>query len=216
MIFKTYDDQDIEIESYKKIGLLLSGGLDSSVLLYLLNQVNANSHFFFFTQTKSDNSVGHVNDLMDYHDMGSNTYERIPIDLDPSVYVPHPIMLDTEDKKLESQGAWSFIFKNYFDQIDVLYSGNTSNPPDPIEGITAPPDRSRSIKIMKRYPKFKMPFISLNKSHTVGLALKHKLNYVIKHSHTCTELADGSCYECWQCKERLWGFKMHNLGYRGT
>jgi len=32
MIFKTYDDLDIEIESYKKIGLLLSGGLDSFVL----------------------------------------------------------------------------------------------------------------------------------------------------------------------------------------
>ena len=63
MIFKTYDDQDIEIESNKKIGLLLSGGLDSSVLLYLLNQVNTNSHFFLFTQTKSDNSVGHVNDF---------------------------------------------------------------------------------------------------------------------------------------------------------
>ena len=205
MIFKTYDDQDIEIESNKDIGLLLSGGLDSSVVLHLLNQVNKNSHYYIFTMNKEDDSVDHVTELLRYHKFNSNTYERITIDL--SEY----------GTAKESRGAWDFIKENYWDKIDVLYNGNTGPPPRESNFFVSferQPQyfyRSKSKEASKKYKKFKMPFIEFDKRHTVWMANYFALQNIIKYSHTCTAWAQGSCGECWQCLERQWGFKSHGL-----
>ena len=199
MIFKTYDDQDIEIESNKDIGLLLSGGLDSSVVLHLLNQANKNSHYYIFTMNKEDDSVDHVTELLRYHKFNSNTYERITIDL--SEYGT------TE----ESKGAWAFIKEKYWDKIDVLYNGNTGPPPREAGNFPEYFYRSRSKEALKKYKKFKMPFIEFDKRHTVWMANYFALQNIITYSHTCTAWAQGSCGECWQCLERQWGFKSHGL-----
>ena len=199
----SYDGTLIEIEPYENIGLLLSGGLDSSVLLHLLNKANESSHFYIFTMNKEDDSVKHVTELLEYHDFKNNTYERVTIDL-------HEYGTDEESK-----GAWAFIKENYWDKIDVLYNANTSPPPEDLDDhFTSRPNyfsRTRSKKALEKFEKFKMPFIDLDKRHTVGLANYFKLNNIIKYSHTCTELAQGSCGECWQCLERQWGFKSHGL-----
>ena len=204
MIFNTYDGLRVQIKPYKTIGLLLSGGLDSSVLLHLMNKANTSSKYYFFTMNKGDNSVGHVEELLTYHDMGNNTYEKVVINLDE---------YGSDDRyhgsEKESTGAWKSIYENYWDKIDVLYNGNTGMPTEDLESSTLPVDRTRSIKAEQKYTKFIMPFIHINKSHTVWLAKKYSLDNIIKYSHTCTEQADGSCGECWQCKERMWGFNYH-------
>ena len=38
--------------------------------------------------------------------------------------------------------AFRHILDEYIEDLDVLYSGNTSNPPQHIESTTYPPDRS--------------------------------------------------------------------------
>ena len=135
-------------------------------------------------------------------DFNSNTYERITIDL--SEY-------GTAE---ESKGAWAFIKEKYWDKIDVLYNGNTGPPPREAGNFPEYFYRSRSKEALKKYKKFKMPFIEFDKRHTVWMADYFALNNIIKYSHTCTAWAQGSCGECWQCKERQWGFKSH--GYIDT
>jgi len=200
----------IEFEKHKTIGLLLSGGFDSALLLHLLCNANDNSHFILFTMDKPDGSVDNVKRIISNNNFNSNTYE--------SVMIPYKDEYDEiTNLGVSGREAYKWIKEHYIDKVDVLYSGNTTNPPIVIESryngvwTTRSPDRSGSEIAEKRDQKYKRPFGRLTKKDTVRMVSELKLDYIVNYSHSCTEKTSGRCNECWQCQERQWGFSENNI-----
>ena len=65
--------------------------------------------------------------------------------------------------------------------------------------------------IVEKYEKFEMPFMYWDKSETVPLVSSLDMEWLYEASHTCTELDKGRCSQCWQCKEREWGFTENKM-----
>lgn len=196
------------IEKFKNIGILMSGGFDSALLLHLICNVNDNSHIKIFTIDKPDGSMFHVSNLLRFNNFRTNTYERI--------IVPGGDGDEVNDLGITGRIAFGYIRDNYLSSLDVLYSGNTKNPPVFLESTTKEPDRSTANKAEQKYDNFVMPFSEHSKDFTVKMVDDLKLYYIIRWSHTCTEQLEGRCFQCWQCKERQWAFETAGLKDYGT
>ena len=141
--------------------------------------------------------------------------------------IPFHLVKGGKENEIASLGitgktAFRHILDDYITDLDVLYSGNTSNPPQSLMSTTAPPDRSVANKAVEKYDKFEIPFIELNKAETIDLVKRLDIEWLFEASHTCTEFDVGRCYQqtetihCWQCMERQWGFIENNMRDPGT
>ena len=208
--------QTLNISKNKKIGLLLSGGFDSALLLHLICLHNDDSEIILFTLDKRDGSTTHINKIIENNDFRSNNYTKVTIPYDPEI---------DETKYtlgLSGRKAYNWVFANHSDDFEVLYSGNTTNPPEGVITFRLPtifyaaPDRTRAETVEKTNSKFVTPFSKLTKKDTVRMVHELNLDYIVEHSHTCTTTDGGRCTDCWQCKEREWGFQQNNLVDFGT
>ena len=204
--FKTYDDKEFAlVGSDNNVGILLSGGLDSLLLLSLLCEHFDRQRYVLFTIDKPDGSARWTEKILDY------ISDRYPT----NEYYQQLIQGGNEDEVQElgitGKVGFTDILNNYYSNLSVLYSGNTENPPIELNHNTAEPDRSAALKAQEKWEKFIMPFAHLNKSHTVELAHRYMFNHVFTMSHSCTERPRGKCGVCWQCRERQWGFEQNNL-----
>lgn len=197
----------------QRVGILLSGGMDSGLLLNLLDIACTDCTFVIFTMDKPDGSLKYSADIIKKSKL-RNKWEQ-------------HIVKGGKENEIASLGitgktAFRHILDDYITDLDVLYSGNTSNPPQSLMSTTAAPDRSVANKAVDKYSKFEIPFIELNKAETIDLVLRHELEWLFEASHTCTEFDEGRCYQqtetihCWQCMERQWGFIENNIRDPGT
>lgn len=86
--------------------------------------------------------------------------------------------------------------------IDQLYTGVNHVPPlahfpEFEEGKPNRPWRIPEGRLL-------CPFLYLYKYHIIDLA--HKNNINLSQTQSCLTQREGHCGECWQCRERQWGF----------
>ena len=155
-----------------------------------------------FTMDKPDGSLRYADDIIKRSNL-RNKWE--------SVVVRGGKEDEVASLGITGKTAFRHILDEYIEDLDVLYSGNTSNPPQHIESTTYPPDRSVANKAVEKYEKFEMPFMHWDKSETVPLVSSLDMEWLYEASHTCTELDKGRCSHCWQCKEREWGFTENKM-----
>lgn len=178
-----------------KYGILLSGGLDSAVLLGLIATLSPSVNIQPFTMMKSDESYKYVDAIIDEINsrMGTN--------------IPHSIMIaDPGGMFHRSYGSYTtgFIF-NAYPEIDFLFNGVTQNP-DELTGYNGAPDRAKE----KDHPKVVMPFVHHTKETVVELMFDHHLDWLSDYTHTCTRNTKGRCGVCFQCQERKFAYIMNN------
>lgn len=178
----------------KPIALMVSGGFDSAVLLYLLCASGAKEVSCF--------TIEHMN---------SGHYAGLVVDSIkqkfPDVSIEHEILEKTSEEVFHmiNQGYGSVIKRGYF-----LFEAATKNPsvedmPDLVEHR---PPRG------KDYPRHLMdcPFLDTTKAEIIALAHEHGiLDDLAAITHTCTETHGERCGECWQCIERKISFAKNNL-----
>ena len=194
------------LKNQYNVGIMLSGGLDSCVLLSMLCENFDRQTYVVFTIDKPDGSAMWTEKILDY------LSDRYPT----NNYYQQIIQGGDEDetKELGITGKVGLvdIVNNYYNKFGILYSGNTENPPIELDHNTAEPDRNAALRIQEKWiGEFILPFAHLNKSHTVELAHKFNFDHVFTMTHTCTERPRGRCGVCWQCRERQWGFSENNL-----
>ena len=80
---------------------------------------------------------------------------------------------------------------------DHLLLGDTTNPSDLPPG----PRRDRS-----QSPRYVQPFFDLTKDKVVQLGLELNLEELMHISNSCN--LDSNCGHCWACRERAWAFRM--------
>jgi hypothetical protein len=182
------------LSTNRNIGIFVSGGLDSALLVYLCHKYSTDNTFTYFTIPRTDDSIVHAKRVLDTI-LGENNYLTTHLG-DPNV--PH-------DKQVLSGVISALSIPN----IDVLLLADTTNPAEELLGV-AP------VRIKSRYNKITQPFFELTKVSTIQCCIDIGATFIFDISHTCTQSTTLRCNECWQCNERSYSFKLCNYVDTGT
>ncbi len=198
MIYNCGPDTDIRSldislpESPSKIGVFVSGGIDSALLYYLLNLENLDKKHQIvpFSIMRKEGSkyfshlvVAHIN-------------EELKLPLVKPIIVGKPNL--PEDQQVKS-GVMEVFQKGF----DLVYVGVIEQLPIHMVGWQPIPAAETE--------KFKTPLVKLNKSHIIDLVKKLKQESLFAITHSCSSLELGRCNSCNGCNERSWAFKQLNL-----
>jgi hypothetical protein len=189
------------MNNHKNIGLLISGGFDSTLLSYLAHSYrrenNTNNTFEFFTVPRYDDSTIHAERIINY------LYKEFDVSW-PWHIVGDPDLHFTQQV---ASGIREVLLTDNYLNIDMLLTGDNIIPP---KWATGPP-RKRG-----EHPRLYKPFFDYTKDTMVQLAIDMNLTEIMTITHTCTESKTLRCNMCWQCKERAWAFKKCNYTDPGT
>lgn len=173
-------------DSPKRIGVLVSGGLDSAILLYIIKYLNQNNFHKIVPLTieRAEGSKIYAPKVLDYinsifiNDISNFEVIKLP-KIPPHIEVTLAIHL--------------MLRKNLF---DVLYLGVIQTREEHAHGITI-------IKPSTKIDYIKYPLIELEKSHIVDLIYKMKQEYFLDITTSCD--TGENCGTCNGCNERAWG-----------
>lgn len=177
------------IDLDKKYGILLSGGLDSAVLMYLLIQREPKIDLQPFTIDKTDGAARYANPIIKHFN------KKFNLNIPETIYVGDP----TAHHRAQSTTAVVDILVNH--TVDYLFIGINQNPPE-LNHLPGAPKRDKK----SNDARIIFPFVDLYKTDIIELMFKYDQKDLIYITHSCTEQAVGRCNKCWQCTERYWSF----------
>ena len=204
----------VEIELFDKpVGILCSGGADSSILLYLLAKYTSHEIHVFTTAT---NAKGRSNVKPTI-----NVVEKI-IQLTGNINIVHHI------RYLETQNIRALVLPTepFFNNgsIHVMYSGETANPPEDVlarfngtqDADTLQrrnPNKVRPTYMEKEFGRICNPFLNIDKVKIAEIYKEYGLvDSLFPLTRSCETLdkelqdAQAHCGVCWWCEERQWAF----------
>lgn len=180
----------------KKIAVMVSGGLDSGLLLYscalIKKELDLSVSLTALTVPRTDDSVTHAARVVDWVNRCFESDIKIEHCGDPNLH--------------HSMQVWSGVSERAKD-FNMLLLGDTANPKHFENG----PNR-----ILVRNPKIKQPLYDYNKKDVVEMIIDQKLDELIEISHTCVASKTLRCGQCWWCRERAWAFAENNYTDTGT
>lgn len=176
-----WDRRVVELNPLGNIALLMSGGIDSFVLYNLLHSHNV-------TVINVERQDGYDNYLTIEKLIGRKITR-----LQESVTESNQRILNAVDQ-----------CQSDYDQV---YIGLTRNPPFEYFPEFAKQAPKRPWKL-KYNSKVVAPFLHIHKYHVIELA--QQLNIDLTNTLSCLVDKSKNCGNCWQCKERKWGFDQLN------
>jgi hypothetical protein len=183
-------------EEKKRIGVMLSGGADSALLLYMIAKEqflhNTDHDIIPLTIARSDGAVLYSPGIVNYVNkfFGMN--------------IPQPVQIGKPDlphKDVVRLGVVAAFAKH---KLDYVYLGETQLPPDPVLGVY--PVRSQQSP----HQQVILPFVDLYKTHVIDMYYTLRQEELLKLTHSCTERTVWRCDECFNCSERAWAFNKLN------
>ena len=177
------------------VGIMLSGGLDSAVLLALMaeeiTKVESKAAIQPFTVPKYDGSINYVDNIISYV---SNRYN---VTILPKIVVGNPNL----PHKSQNESGVKEVLSCY--TVPMLFMAINQNPPSEFKIQGEHPNRVQT----NVHPRISMPFLRLLKTHIVDLIYQFSLEELLNITHSCTEQTLGRCNQCFQCSERAWAFE---------
>ena len=187
----TFDN--LLVSSGNRIGIFVSGGLDSAFLLYLLMRENQalGKKIIVFTVPKADGSAQHAANVV--------SHVATMLNMDP------PKMLLVGDPKLAHDQVvhWAWVDVSMRNLVDTIFLADNITPSLELDGLA--PVRSRVTHSMVR-----QPFFDQTKDILINSMFEYVAESLMTITHSCTERQHGRCNICWQCNERTWAFKKAN------
>ena len=195
------------------IMLGLTGGMDSSLLLYLVAALNTTQSVPYFIQPIAiDNRLGSSDDpsnkfgspITERWSMipkminmirskipNSNILDLIKTTADPSL--PHNKQISPTMRMIAKQSNRYFEYK-------YIYQGINENPPEIPSGPIRPEKEPSEL--------WKFPFLNLQKTHIVDTIIQLRLEEIFELTSKCPDNHVSLTEDCWfwQCKERRWAF----------
>jgi len=190
----------IRLDKTKPTGIMISGGLDSAILLMLLGTLTQSNQIVTFTVPRPDNAVVHAENLIKSinHEYGLNF--NLPCHVGDGLG-PHG--------KQVYNGIQEAIAM--YGQIDLYLAEN--KPPKKTE-VTFEAAYPLRASTPNQIPQVTMPFWSAKKFHIIDLALKHGWHRLFEFTHSCCVWPKYRCKKCYNCLEREWAFA--KLDYKDT
>jgi tRNA(Ile)-lysidine synthase TilS/MesJ len=212
----------------QNIGVWVSGGSDSALMLYLLSkQIKDNNLPIKIVPCTIDHKRPFQNIA---GDVVSKVKELLDCD---DIYLPHQVYNPPGEVQWTS-GELKQQFKdvnyvNFLEKlIQVLYTGTTLNPPQSVQqdfvyGILQDIEAVRGVGVPKQIEKYIAqtegpitgefieirPFLETDKKAISELYKKYNLmDSLFPITRSCEDLikVTGHCGICWWCEERIWGF----------
>jgi hypothetical protein len=174
---------------------MLSGGLDSAVLMYLILKENKNINIQPFSIPKHDGSHTYVESILNYFE------SYFEIKLPNTTLVGDPSVHHTD----QSTVAVKEIFKTY-PAIDFLFFATNQNPQYDFDYSPYPQGSYPNRVKVPPHPKILMPFIDMYKDQILKILFDNTQEELLLLTHSCTEQKTGRCGQCFQCNERAWAF----------
>jgi hypothetical protein len=193
------DNKKIEVvlPTALDVGVMLSGGADSAILLYMLilekHQTKSKHTIRPFTVARSDGAWNYVAPIVDWIKIKTQT------DICDPIKVGNPKVHHSKQGRSGADEA----FSKY--GIQHIFYGSQAHPPVPMPGDY--PNRPTAIHL----PNTTCPFALVDKRHTLHLYDKLDVWDLIKLTHSCTHKTKGRCGECYNCTERAWA--LADLGF---
>jgi hypothetical protein len=175
------------VKKHNKIGIFVSGGLDSGFMLYLFHkfklELGTDNQFKIYTVERPNQSMMFAQRMVDYinREFGSNhTINKVGTDqLHHSLHIASGIIEAGNDDT------------EVFVLADTLIPGEVPNGP-----------KRRLIN----HPKVRQPWLFLAKDEIVQNCIDLELMDLMTISHSCETTNMIPCRICWHCKERNWAF----------
>jgi len=215
----------IDIPENKKIGVMVSGGIDSAILWYLVYSecVKRGQECIAFTGPKLDSSVPHSTSVLEY------VADEIGGDVREPIVLGGPAIPGEEDIWV-SLRCLKAVVDNHL--ADIIYGGENLWPSDEVKREFEPdetswPYRPRtgeegSYKIYDRLITHEgsttegfIPFRDLTKDETMNILVEMGKSDVLRElgrrTRSCILPPEnlghpGRCNFCFWCKERAWAF----------
>jgi len=171
----------------RKVGILVSGGMDSALLYYLLIRLNVEQGFTHkitpYTILRKDGSCEFAQSIIDYvHDQFDLPHKTTEVVGDPAL----PEILQVELGCTDVLEKSNILYLGIIEELAI----HTVGWRDPIK--------------WKDEESRKYPFKNINKSHIVDLIYHFKQERLFELTHSCN--MPGKCGSCNGCNERQWGF----------
>lgn len=213
-----YQDPENYVEKHvKNIGIWVSGGADSSILLYLLSKkikdenLDVMIHPFSVRRGRPVNPI-YAENVIDF------IVEKLNFENMNEIKIYYPDKNDEyqrEIKEFRERDVENF----NSNKIEIMYSGITSNPPENDSTISKNKERSRDesserlIEDKSSLAYYINPFFKINKKNIAEIYEKFDLlNDLFPITRSCegdkkdTRNYTTHCGKCWWCEERLWAF----------
>lgn len=178
-------------KSPSKIGVFVSGGLDSAILYYLIVEANRtqNHSIIPITLVKNQNSLHYAQTVINY--------VHLSLKIDPVAAT----ILDGKD-------IVQAVTQAYQQGLNRVYVGLIKELPEFLVGWK--PSARPETKFCK------MPFKDLTKVDLVQLVLDKKQENLFLITHSCATESTGRCNVCNRCRERKWAFESLALSDPGV
>lgn len=173
-----------KLNDVDRIGVMLSGGMDSALLLYLLGKHTTNE-IKCFTVKKHDGADLYVDGIVDW--INIKLQKNIPY----SFRVGNP---NLHHEQIIVNAL--YLVRN---ECEVVYLAGNKYP----ENIL--PNGPRRIRVGTG-KSVRQPFFDYFKTDILRTYVHDDILDLLQFTHTCTEQCSGRCNVCWQCKERQWAF----------
>jgi len=179
-----------------KIGVMVSGGLDSSLLLYLITKENKDKGFpvevVTLTVHRPDNAKDHAKRIISLVERLNNiTLQNIEVG-DPNTSPDLQVISGIKDSIMNKD-------------IPLVFIATTAIP-EHLKDARDVPQRDT-----KEYLRLSQPWGHETKDSIVEYVVRNKLEVLIKHSHSCTGLQLGQCGRCYNCLERKWALDCNSI-----
>lgn len=189
------------------VGLIASGGTDSSLLMYILMKEHSEPLHIF---TCSSNFKGRANAVV------VPTVIEKCIQLTKNInIIHHNFYVDIQDK--DNLFGYPAQFLNE-GKINILYTGVTANPPnkvaDKFHDVNTENDERDPTILRSTWSKDKkihVPFTNIDKKEVAKIYRElGLLKSLFPRTRSCEKIETleyyDHCGSCWWCDERLWGF----------
>jgi hypothetical protein len=197
-------DVKIELPSkHRRIGVMVSGGADSAILLYLLaleKSLTGSSHDLIpITVPRTDGAWDYAGPIVSFINGLLGTSMPAPIMVgDPTLH--HSQQTNSGEREARDKHG-----------IEHIFYGSQKHPPVPMPGeYPGRPDRIHYTN-NQGIVTTTCPFAMLDKRHTMALFDMFQVWPLAAITHSCTEQTKGRCGKCYNCVERKWA--LDELGF---
>ena len=183
------------------VGLLVSGGLDSAILLYALHKVNPYAEIKTYCVPRT------VDDAKTH---SFAVHEKVSELLGKSLSMP--TLIGNPDDENSVSATRMMLDEKWH---DFIFDGVNHQPPlgfgfyDDNPKMTTTENRGSD----KGYRAWRIereglvtPFLHTYKYHLIDLYYRFDVEELIIPTHSCTTLTEGRCNDCNWCVERAWAF----------
>ena len=187
------------IPQHKRIGILFSGGADSTLMLYQLSKTHPDSEFYLYVGSRLDDGQYHLDNC-------NNILNELKLN-NIKAYAIY-----TFKDRAEGKANRDKLRKQFFDyhNLDCFINGFTRNPSECI-GEGEDQSRNKQMEKVVTTPNGLTMYRPLADLDKKGVAKLYKEYDILDSLFPLTISCEAKqpprpCKECWWCKERHWAF----------